>query len=74
MNKASKIFELIHLDIWGPFSKMSIHDRKYFPTIVDDFSCFTWVILLKSKAEVQTSIQNFVNYVETPFNTKVKNV
>ena len=45
LSKASKIFELIHLDIWGPFSKHSIHGHKYFLTIVDDFSRYTRVIL-----------------------------
>jgi len=52
LNKASKIFELIHLDIWGPYSKQSVHVHKYFLTILDDFSRYTWTILLKSKAEV----------------------
>ena len=54
MSRAFAIFELIHLDIWGPFSKISIHGHKYFLTILDDFSRYTWVILLKSKPEVQT--------------------
>ena len=43
MSKASKIFELIHLDIWGPFSKVFVHGHKYFLTILDDFSRYTWV-------------------------------
>ena len=38
MSRASKIFELIHMDIWGPFSKISIHGHKYFLTILDNFS------------------------------------
>ena len=56
VSKASKFFELIHLDFWGPFSKTSIYDHKYFLTILDDFSCYTSVILLKTKGEVQSSI------------------
>ena len=35
---ASKIFELVHLDIWGPFSTSSMHDHRHFLTILDDFS------------------------------------
>ena len=30
MSRATKIFELIHLDIWGPFSKVSIHGTSIF--------------------------------------------
>jgi len=53
------------MDIWGPFSKVSIHGHKYFLTIVDDFSRFTWVVLLKTKAEVQINVQNLIALVET---------
>ena len=51
-NKANASFDLLHFDIWGPFRQNSIQNHKYFFTIVDDFSRFTWVILLKSKGEV----------------------
>jgi len=44
------------MDIWGPFSQSSIRGHKYFLTIVDDFSRFTWIVLLKSKGEVRTHI------------------
>ena len=62
------------MDIWGPFSKVSIHDHKYFLIIVDDFSLYTWVILLKTKSKVQINVQNFIIFIENQFDTKVKNV
>jgi len=74
LNKASKIFELIHLDIWGPYSKQSVHGHKYFLTILDDFSHYTWTILLKSKAEVQSKVEHFINFAETQFEIKVKSI
>ncbi|GAU31823.1 hypothetical protein TSUD_58240 [Trifolium subterraneum] len=37
-NKASKPFELIHFDIWGPIAVHSIHHHSYFLTAVDDFT------------------------------------
>jgi hypothetical protein len=55
------------MDIWGPSSKVSIHGHKYFLTIVDDYSRYTWVVLLKSKAEVQTHVKNFVALIENQF-------
>lgn len=33
---------LLHIDIWGPCHKTSIHGHKYFLTIVDEFSRYTW--------------------------------
>ena len=73
-NKANASFDLLHFDIWGPFRQNSIHNHKYFFTIVDDFSRFTWVTLLKSKGEVQNQIKNFITLLETQFNSKVKTI
>ena len=33
---ALKIFDIIHVDIWGPSPVSSLHGRRYFLTIVDD--------------------------------------
>lgn len=71
-SKASKPFELMHLDIWGPYSITSIHNHKYFLTIVDDLSRFTWIVLLKGKFDVQLQVQNFILLVETQFGASVK--
>ena len=44
-SKSKKCFELIHVDVWGPYSIPSIHGHKYFLTIVDDYSRYTWIFL-----------------------------
>ncbi|XP_004516485.1 uncharacterized protein [Cicer arietinum] len=36
-------FDLIHMDIWGPFSMPSILGYKYFLTVVDEKSRFCWL-------------------------------
>jgi len=51
-SKSKKCFDLIHVDMWGPYSFTSIHGHKYFLTIVDDYSRYTWVFPLKQKSEV----------------------
>jgi len=61
---ASSKFELLHCDIWGPLNVPSIHGHKYFITIVDDYSRFVWIILIKSKAEVSLHIQQFITLIE----------
>ena len=39
-----KIFELIHIDTWGPYKTPSHDGYKYFLIIVDDYSRSTWLI------------------------------
>ena len=59
-------FELVHCDLWGPFSIPTVDGYKYFLTIVDDFSRCTWIYLLKAKSETQVLMPQFYAYVETP--------
>jgi hypothetical protein len=54
---SSSKYEMLHFDIWGPLSVASVHNHRFFLTIVDDFSRYTWIMLLKSKAEVSLHIQ-----------------
>jgi hypothetical protein len=74
VNKAAACGELIHFDIWGPNSVHSINGHRYFLTAIDDYSRFTWVILLKAKSEVSILVQNFVTMIEKQFNTSVKTI
>ena len=45
-------FDLLHIDICGAFHLPTHGSFRYFLTIVDDYSRFTWVYLLKSKSDV----------------------
>lgn len=60
-----EIFALIHCDIWGPFKVPSSQGHRYFVTIVDDHSRYTWIYLLKQKYEVQQVIPRFYQLVLT---------
>nr|KYP62154.1 Copia protein [Cajanus cajan] len=71
ISKTSKPFELIHIDIWGPSSVTSMFEHRFFFTIVDDFTRYTWVSLMSSKAETRKNIINFIAHVERQFDTKV---
>ena len=65
-------FDLVHCDIWGPYSVSSHARHRYFLTLGDDCSRFTWIFLLKQKSDVGTIIPKFFNMVVTQFNAKIK--
>ena len=72
MNKASEIFDLIHCDIWGSNKILSSNDSRFFLTIVDDFSCATWVYLIAGKDEVSHLVKQFYVMVKTQFAKRIK--
>ena len=45
----TKPFELLHIDIWGPYQEASLDGARYVLTIVDDFSRATWTFLMHHK-------------------------
>lgn len=68
----SKPFELVHCDLWGPYSEASHHGSRYFLTIVDDFSRCTWVYILKYKTEVPSIFENFYKMILNQFCCNIK--
>jgi hypothetical protein len=44
--------ELLHMDLFGPTSFVSIGGNSYCLVIVDDYSRFTWVYILRDKSNV----------------------
>lgn len=67
-------FELVHCDVWDPFSTHTIEGHNFFLTIVDDCTRAVWIYLLKCKSEVAVLIPQFFKLVKTQFNTKIKNI
>ena len=65
-------FDLVHVDIWGPYSTLSLNGSKYFLSIVDDFSRCTSVILMPHKSDASGLIQSFYNMVVNQFHTTIK--
>ncbi|KAL2924831.1 Retrovirus-related Pol polyprotein from transposon TNT 1-94 [Bienertia sinuspersici] len=69
---ASELFELIHIDVWGPYRVATRGNYKYFLTIVDDYSRATWVHLIKQKSESYDIIRKFINFAHKQFKGDVK--
>jgi len=64
-------FQLIHMDLWGPYRVTSVTGAKYFLTIVDDFSRSTWTHMLQTKTQVFSSIKQFYDMIATQFKVNI---
>ncbi|XP_074346408.1 uncharacterized protein LOC141685191 [Apium graveolens] len=69
--KSSAIFELLHVDVWGPYKVKNHNNCNQFVTIVDDYSRYTWVHLVRYKSEVPIVLSKFIAYAENQFCCKV---
>lgn len=71
-NVANDVFDLIHCDIWGPFKIPTYSGHKFFLTLVDDASRYTWTYLMRNKSDVGTIIPHFFELVHTQFSKVIK--
>jgi hypothetical protein len=56
----SKAFELLHMDLFGPTTYISIGGNKYDFVIIDDFTRYTWVFFLVDKGDMFTTFKTFI--------------
>ena len=53
----SRPLEVLHLDLMGLTRTESLGGKRYFMVLVDDFTRYTWVILLRSKSDAPKHIE-----------------
>jgi transposase InsO family protein len=70
----SKPFELLHIDLFGPTTYISISGNKYGFVIVDDFLRYTWVFFLVDKSDVFATFRTFFKRIHNEFETTIKKV
>ena len=51
MARANDMLEIIHSDVYEPFSKMARGGFYYFITFIDDLSRYRHLFLIKNKSE-----------------------
>ena len=56
--------ELLHIDLYGPSTIESMHQKKYILIIVDDCTRFTWVFFLRLKSKKPFELINFIKGIE----------
>ncbi|CAH9067875.1 unnamed protein product [Cuscuta epithymum] len=72
LSKCSSVLEYVHADVWGPASVPTHGGRKYFLSIIDDFSRKVWVCLLEHKSDVFVRFREWKTLVENQTGRKVK--
>jgi transposase InsO family protein len=66
--------KMLHMNLFGPVAYICIGGNKYDLVIVDDYSCFTWVLFLQDKNETQEVIKKFFRRAQNEFDAKVKKI
>jgi transposase InsO family protein len=66
--------EMLHMNLLGPITYISIGDNEYDLVIIDDYSHFTWVIFLQDKGEAQEVLKKFLKRAQNKFDTKIKKI
>ena len=55
--------ELLHMDFFGPTRTTSLGEKRYGLVIEDDYSRFTWILLLSHKNKTFSAFQKFYTRV-----------
>jgi transposase InsO family protein len=66
--------EMLHTDLFGPITYISIGGNKYGLVIIDDYSRFTWIFFLHDKSEIQEVLKKFLKRAQNEFDAKVKKI
>lgn len=74
MTKTSKCLDLIHMDIQVAIFTPSLLGHKYFIIVINDFSRYCCIFLMKNESETSTLIKYFVTFIQTQLNTTIKTI
>lgn len=72
MSNSSCSFDFVHSDVCGPYRGATHDDKRYFLTLVDNFSRYTRIFLLTSKVDCIISLRDFILIVNNKFGVGVK--
>jgi transposase InsO family protein len=64
--------ELLHTDVCGPIRPDTAGSSRYFMTVIDDYTRYSFVKLIARKSDVAGSLMDYINLVETQTGNKVK--
>ena len=70
----SRPLELLHLDLMGPTRTESLGGKRYIMVVVDDFTRYTWIILLRSKSDAHEHIETLCTRLQNKKNLKIDRI
>lgn len=71
-SESSAVLDLIHTDVCGPMRTETPSGKRWMITLIDDFSGFTFVVLLTDKSDAEETIKDFVAMCQNKFGRKPK--
>nr|GEU90132.1 retrovirus-related Pol polyprotein from transposon TNT 1-94 [Tanacetum cinerariifolium] len=71
-NTNLEVLHTLHMDLCGPMRVQTINGKKYILVIVDDYSRFNWVKILRSKDETPEVVIKFVQQILVGLNKTVR--
>jgi hypothetical protein len=71
-HRGAHVLDLVHSDVCGPMSTVSLSGQEYYVSFIDDYSRKTWIYFLKAKGEVFDRFQGFKALVENQTRKKIK--
>ncbi|CAI5457474.1 unnamed protein product [Closterium sp. Yama58-4] len=71
LRPATEPFETLHLDVWGPASRLGLERERFFLVVVDDYSRYTTVFPLAKKSDVTSTL---IRWLLTTQNTRGRRV
>ena len=72
--KTKGTLELIHYDVCGPMTSISLSGYEYYVTFITDYSRKTWIHFLKNKSEVFEKFKEFKALIENKSEKRIKTV
>ena len=70
----SRPLEFLHLDLMGPTRTESLGGKRYIIVVVDDFTRYTWVILLRSKSDALEHIEALCTRLQNEKNLEIDRI
>jgi len=71
---ASRLLELVHSDIMGPFEVDTLGGSRYVITFIDDFSKWAVIYTMKAKSEALKYLRHYKNQAEVHTNKKLDKI
>ena len=70
----SRPLELLHLDLMGPTRTESLGGKRYIMVVIDDFTRYTWIILLRSKSDAPKHIETLCTRLQNEKTLKIDRI